>query len=53
MKLCFRNETFTLRVDGKIVKLYAGADIEIEFTDIPDRRQWLVDELERVEKGGE
>lgn len=51
MKLVFRDETAILRIGGKLVKMEAGADVEVEFPRI-DRLKWLRAELRRVMKGG-
>lgn len=51
MILKFKGETFYLRVNGKLIRLEAGADVEIEFKGI-DRLKWLRAELRRVMKGG-
>jgi len=50
--LKFKDETFTIKVDGKPILLAAGSDIEIVFDQI-DRLEWLRAEYERVRKGGE
>lgn len=51
MKLIWKNETVILRINGKAVKMEAGADVELEFPGI-DRADWLAAEAERVMKGG-
>lgn len=51
MKLIFRDETVILRIGGKLVRMAAGVDVDIEFPEI-DRDEWLSAEIERIEKGG-
>lgn len=51
MKLIWKNETVILRIGGKLVKMEAGADVEVEFPKI-SRLRWLRAELRRVMKGG-
>ena len=51
MKLIFKGETFYLRVNGNLIRMEAGADVEVEFPRI-SRTRWLKAELRRVMKGG-
>lgn len=51
MRLIFKDETVYIRVNGKLIRIPAGADVEIEFKGI-DRLKWLRAELRRVMKGG-
>lgn len=47
MILKFKDETVYLRINGKLVRLEAGADVELEFPKI-SQKEWIVKEAGRL-----